>query len=97
MSPLRISKCTECSTTAWPVRPHCSRCLGQMREADASDEGRIIECSQKDGSYFCMAEFDGVRLLCRLDSKSPPRAGQKARFLGHEKAGQAHSFIIEPV
>ena len=68
-----------------------------MRTVDAPDEGRVIEYSQKDGSYFCMAEFDGIRLLCRLDSESPPRAGQKARLLGRQKAGQAHSFVIELV
>jgi len=68
-----------------------------MRVVDAPNEGRILEYSQKDGSYFCVTEFDGVRLLCRLNSEKPPKVGQRARLLGHKTTDRSQSFVIGPV
>ena len=68
-----------------------------MKVIYASEEGQIIEYSQKDEDYFCMTVFDNVKLLCTLKSKTPPKIGQKAKFLNHQRTKQGQIFEIELV
>ncbi len=41
-----------------------------------------------------MTEFDGIRLLCSLDSNKTPRIGQTALLLSHKKTKQGYIFEI---
>lgn len=94
MRDLEIYRCPRCKRTGWPIQRYCSGCLAETDVVVASPRGRIIEFSQRDGVYFCVADFDGVRLVCTLRSSRPPRSGQAVTFLSHERTDSGHAFEI---
>ena len=90
MSRLRISKCAICNAVSWPIQEYCSRCFAQTHVTDAAARGTIRAFSKKDKEYFCVAEFDGISLICTLCSKDNPRVGQEVVFLRHYNDGSDH-------
>ena len=64
---------------------------------EASGRGRIVAFSRNERGYFCLAEFDGVGLVCTLKSAKPPKKGQNVTFLGHQRTGSGHAFEVEAV
>lgn len=93
-NPLIISKCIKCQKTAWPLQKYCSDCFGKTESIQASKTGVIIEFSKKDNVFFCITEFDGIRLVCTLQSDVPPRAGQTVTFVDHQITDGKNIFRI---
>ena len=89
---LTISKCINCGNKVWPQQKYCNLCFNKTCETELVREGRIIECSQKDDQYFCIGEFDGIRIICNLKSKTEPKVGQKITFLNHKKTDAGDMF-----
>ena len=77
-----ISTCHECERVVWPPNEICSRCFGPVKWEKSSEFGNIVEFSQKDEDYFCLAEFDkGVRIMGSLKTNSEPKIGQKIKLV----------------
>lgn len=93
MNRLMVSRCTACSDVSWPPQSHCSRCMAPMRMAAVSSSGRIRAFSGRDG-YFCVAEFDGISIVCSLVGGGMPAVGAEVVFLRHYNDGRDH-FEVE--
>lgn len=74
-----VPECPRCQKTVWPPAEFCSRCFGNVVWRTVSDAGTLIEYSAKDGKMFCIAEFDGVRIMGTIDNDQAPAAGQKIK------------------
>jgi uncharacterized OB-fold protein len=74
-----VYQCTKCGKIMWPPSDSCSSCFGNVLVRDVQNSGTIIECSAKDGRKFCIAEFEGVRIMGTISSPDP-KPGQKIKI-----------------
>lgn len=91
---LMISRCVRCKSTAWPPQESCRECFADTRVVQASDTGTIVGFSKKDDVYFCVADFDGIRIMCSLCSQVEPVTGQRVRFDRYHTTKDGHAFEI---
>ena len=90
-----ISFCPKCEYTVWPPNEICSKCFGSVKWEKSSEFGKIIEFSQKEEDYFCLAEFDkGVRIMGLLSAKSKPEIGQKIKLIKAEINDRDYNFTM---
>ena len=76
-----IPECTKCKKIVWPPSDFCSYCLGAINWKNTSKNGKIIEYSKKDHTFFCLAEFEGgIKIMGSLRSKDIPSEGQSVRI-----------------
>ena len=74
-----IPRCNSCKKIVWPPSKFCSHCLGSVSAQKGNFEGKIIEFSRQDESYFCMVEFEEeIRILAK--SSKVPEIGQKVKI-----------------
>jgi len=66
-----VTYCTKCKRFVWPASKFCSRCFNETILKNGQKKGKIIEFCQKNDSYFCVAEFDGIKLVGRIVSGVP--------------------------
>ena len=62
-----IPECAECKKTVWPPAEFCSDCFGKTRLKKGVFEGKIVEFSKQDDSYFCLVEFENtVKIMAKM-------------------------------
>ncbi len=76
---LVTSFCPACKSAVWPPSETCPRCLGAATWVPFPARGMITEFSQKDGDYFCLAEFGNIGIIGRMAPPHVPRAGMRVR------------------
>lgn len=86
---LRVSRCTRCGLVSWPPAGHCSGCLARTEPADGPRTGVVVEYSRRDGTYFCVADFGGARMMCAMGKGSPrpPEVGMRVRLARGMRGG----------
>jgi len=90
-----IGVCDQCKKTVWPPSDICNSCFGKISWKKAPDNGKLIEHSKKDDRDFCLAEFDGARIMgTLLVNSKKPTAGASVKL---EKCGIKngnYSFVM---
>lgn len=76
-----ISTCTKCELTVWPPNDICSRCFNDTKWEKCSEVGKVIEYSQKNDTYFCLAEFEKSVRIMGILSGTEPEINQKVRLV----------------
>lgn len=72
------SKCTKCIHWVWPPSDFCNRCFSDVIWAQVPKHAKLVEVSRKDGTNFCIAEFENsIRVIGTIhESTSNPVPGQ---------------------
>lgn len=79
-----VAECIDCQKIVWPPSEFCNKCFKEVTWRKGSHEGRIIEFSRQNSSYFCLVEIEkSIRIIGKL-SKGNPIVGQQVRI---EKCG----------
>ncbi len=74
-----ISECNQCKKIVWPPSDFCNQCLGNNFWRRCSGEGRIIEFSKKENTYFGVVEIENsLKILGQIVS-GKPEIGQKVK------------------
>jgi uncharacterized protein len=62
-----IPECTECKKIVWPPTEFCDNCFGEIYLKKGVFEGKIIEFSKQNETYFCMVEFENtVKIMAKM-------------------------------
>jgi len=62
-----IPECTECKKIVWPPAEFCSNCFGQTRLKKGVFEGKIVEFSKQNDTYFCLVEFENtIKIMAKM-------------------------------
>ena len=69
-SQLIITECSKCNKIIWPRCNFCDLCLGKTNKRKIKNIGKIIEFSKKNKIIFCVGEFEKIRVIGTLNSKS---------------------------
>jgi uncharacterized OB-fold protein len=89
-----VAECINCQKIVWPPSEFCNKCFKEVSWRKGSHEGRIIEFSRQDNSYFCLVEIEkSIRIIGKL-SKGNPIVGQQVKI---EKCGmdnESYNFEI---
>ena len=91
-----VGRCPKCNKITWPPSNYCSICFESLDWSKVSLKGKLIEFTKTNDENFCIAEFDGVRIMGTLITNSAdPAIGSKVRL---EKCGIKngnYSFIMK--
>lgn len=89
-----VAECKHCQKIVWPPSDFCNKCFRDVSWRKGAHEGKIIEFSRKNDSYFCLIEIEkSIRLIGKL-SRGIPIEGQQVKI---EKCGienKNYSFEI---
>ena len=66
-----LGVCSKCKKKVWPPSEFCDKCFGTVEIKKGSLEGKIIEFSRQNDIYFCVAEFDQVKIIGKILSGTP--------------------------
>lgn len=69
--------------SAWPPVRYCDRCLAGVEVVAGPERGVIAEYSRRDdGTYFCVADFEGIRMMCVINAGpgQSPEVGMRVRL-----------------
>lgn len=62
-----IPECLECKKMVWPPAEFCNDCFGQTHLKKGVFEGKIIEFSKQNETYFCMVEFENtIKIMAKI-------------------------------
>lgn len=92
-----VGECPDCKKTIWPPADYCDRCLGTVSVKKGPPEGKIIEFSRQNESYFCLVEFEKEMRLMGKFLQGTPRKDQAVKV---EKCGikdEGYFFEFVPV
>ena len=93
-----ISTCPKCDLSVWPPNDICSRCFSAVKWEKSSQIGKVIEFSQKDDSYFCLAEFEKeVRIMGTYSGMTEPKIDQKIRLVKADIQNGDYHFEMKPL
>ena len=71
------SKCMKCQHWVWPPSEFCNKCMGNVTWMPVSKNAQLVEVSGKDGTYFCIAEFENdIRVFGTILGLLRPTPGQ---------------------
>lgn len=89
-----VAECTHCKKIVWPPSEFCNKCFREVSWRKGSHEGKIIEFSKQNDSYFCLIEIEkSIRIIGKLP-KGIPITGQHVKI---EKCGmkdKSYNFEI---
>ncbi|MFB5605735.1 MAG: Zn-ribbon domain-containing OB-fold protein [Nitrosarchaeum sp.] len=67
-----ISECKDCKKIVWPASEFCNRCFKEVFWRKASSEGKIIEFSKQNDTYFCIVEIENtIKIMGKILSGIP--------------------------
>ena len=55
---LIVSDCINCKKITWPPSDFCNQCLKKTSWRNCSNQGKIIEFSKQNDTYFGIIEFE---------------------------------------
>ncbi len=91
------SQCPKCNKLVWPPSEFCNKCFGKVTWRPVSRFAKIIEFSNKDSEFFCIAEFeDGIKVMGRIENASNLQVGQKL-FLAKCDYDKKEQFVFQIV
>jgi len=74
-----IGECSNCKNIVWPPSEFCNLCFGEIN-LRSSSEGKIIEFSRQNDTYFCLVEFeDTVRIMVKI-IQGTPKVGDNVKM-----------------
>ena len=72
-----IPECHHCRKITWPPSEFCNQCLDKNSWRICSNQGKIIEFSKQNETYFCIAEFEkSIRIMGKI-LLGKPESGKK--------------------
>ena len=92
-----ISTCTKCELPVWPPNDICSRCFSEVKWEKCSEVGKVVEFSQKDDTYFCLAEFEKDVRIMGIISGTEPKIDQKIRLVKVNIQNGNYHFEMKPL
>jgi len=91
------SYCNACNKLVWPPSDFCNKCFGEVIWRPVSRFAKLIEFSNKDNEFFCIAEFeDDIKVMGSIESISEPQIGQRL-FLVKCDYDEKERFVFGPV
>lgn len=66
-----VGECSNCKKTVWPPSRYCNVCFGDVVSKKISSKGKILEFSKQDETYFCLAEFNEVKIIGKTTGGTP--------------------------
>ena len=77
-----VGECPNCKLVIWPPSDFCNKCFEPVKWKNSDSNGKLVEFSIKDGTHFCLAEFEGaIKIMGKLNPKNTePRVGQKVKL-----------------
>jgi uncharacterized OB-fold protein len=89
------SECIKCKHLVWPPSEFCNKCLGDVVWRSVSRNATLVEFSNKDGTCFCVAEFeDGIRVFGTIPGNHILSPGQHL-VLEHCTYEETPKFIFQ--
>ena len=73
-----IPECSICKKVVWPPTEFCNSCFGAVSLKKEASEGTIIEFSRQNKQYFCLVDFDGIRIMAKISQT--PKIGQLVKI-----------------
>jgi len=92
-----IGECTKCKKIIWPLSQYCSNCFEDISWRKASDIGKLIEYSEKNGNIFCLVEFENtIRVIGTLivKNKQQSHIGQQVKLEKFEFNNGNFNFTV---
>ena len=91
------SQCTTCNKLVWPPNDFCNKCFGKVIWRPVSRFAKLIEFSNKDNEFFCIAEFeDCIKVMGSIENASNLKVGQNL-FLIKCDFDKNETFVFSPV
>lgn len=89
-----VAECTHCKTIVWPPSEFCNKCFREVSWRKGSHEGKIIEFSRQNDSYFCLIEIEkSIRIMGKLP-KGIPTVGQQVKIEKYGMKDNSYNFEI---
>ena len=93
-----ICECLDCKNIIWPPSDLCNICFKEGVWRSASKNGKIIEFSKQDGSFFCIGEFENkIRIIGKLDTEKSPNNGMMIKLTKFGIKNGNYNFTFEPM
>jgi hypothetical protein len=74
-----VSECLYCKKIVWPPSEFCNQCFKEVNWRNNIQEGKIIEFSKQDDYFFCLSEFESIKIMGKLQS-GIPGIGKRVRM-----------------
>ena len=81
---LIIPECNRCNKIVWPPSEFCNQCFKEVSWRTSSYEGKIIEFSKQNKTYFSLVEIENIIKIIGKISFGIPNVGQRVKI---EKCG----------
>lgn len=90
-----LSECDHCKKIVWPASELCNECLRKNSWRKCTGEGKIIEFSKKENTYFCVAEIENsIKILGEIISGTP-KIGQRVIIIDCGIADDKYFFKMK--
>ncbi len=90
------SKCLKCTHWVWPPSEFCNKCLGDVSWLPVSKKAKLVELSSKDGTHFCIAEFENsIRVIGTISEPVSNLVPGQSLMLEHCSYDKTAKFVFK--